>query len=628
MLLLSSSRQAREFVLTIAPSMQGPSPGPYRVQFIVDVSGSMSTPATIQKEAGATHEEFGWSMLNVAQHSINVFLHTAPDNTEVSIVKFSDTAEVTLDWTAVRDGKVREAVDSLKPYRSTNLQAAIKTGIRPPPSSGGRHDVILLTDGCPTDSSPGVEGFARMTAVAREAVFRAVGTRTVLTSIGIGQHLRSDILDTMSDVFLHMNDAGAVGPIMCNLAASIFSTGTAKRKSDNAPVPLTWPTLRLFGASAAHAPRKLQAHGVDGTVSVSIGTIAAGSSRSVVIIANEGAEAVATATLCCGGDVIGTVRLGEARSLASEEANGSVVLRSATAGAISDALHSPDGCDGALLNVIERMAPSPLRAVLAGEVMLATKKRFTWGESYLRTLSCMLWMERRSNFRDEVLQQFGCDGAFQEHCNAAEGSFHLVKPPTVAYFAPSHVQAPAPPPDELMRGGGCWSADSRLRVVMRCGMVVSKESCHIRPHDKVVTRRGHSEVECVALTRLTGAGMPCVRLPHGGPVLTRYHPVLVSETGEFVHAKDVPNATDEVVEPSSRFLYDVVVANRAPVSVDGVWCATLGHGEVGDVIEHSYWGDAVIDAMRASPGWSSGYVLMESMEQQQTDSETGATGAA
>ena len=43
-------------------------------------------------------------------------------------------------------------------------------------------------------------------------------SRCVLTTIGLGNQLDSELLLQMSNTFLHMPDPGSVGPFMVNLA--------------------------------------------------------------------------------------------------------------------------------------------------------------------------------------------------------------------------------------------------------------------------------------------------------------------------------------------------------------------------------------------------------------------------
>ena len=53
---------------------------------------------------------------------------------------------------------------------------------------------------------------------------RGETSRCVLTTIGLGNQLDSELLLQMSNMFLHMPDPGSVGPFMVNLLANLRST--------------------------------------------------------------------------------------------------------------------------------------------------------------------------------------------------------------------------------------------------------------------------------------------------------------------------------------------------------------------------------------------------------------------
>merc|ERR1719378_517764 len=94
----------------------------------------------------------------------------------------------------------------------------------------------------------------------------------------------------------------------------------------------------------------------------------------------------------------------------------------------------------------QTMASGPLKTTVVNEVLLAvTDGKFpTWGRHYVRTLPNMLRSERRSNFRDVCLQEYGKDAMgrealFEALSNEAETCFATLKPPT-----PSNVRSNAP----------------------------------------------------------------------------------------------------------------------------------------------------------------------------------------
>ena len=64
---------------------------------------------------------------------------------------------------------------------------------------------------------------------------------------------------------------------------------------------------------------------------------------------------------------------------------------------------------------------------------------------------------------------------------------------------------------------------------------------------------------------------------------------------------------------STPYVYNFVLAPGHPtILVDGIPCATLGHGLDLPIVAHPYWGTrAVIDDLMTKPGWAEGRVIME-----------------
>lgn len=65
---------------------------------LVDVSGSMSSPA-INENCDANAADDGFSILDIVKHSVNAVMHMLDENDRVSMVVFSDNAELVFPLT-------------------------------------------------------------------------------------------------------------------------------------------------------------------------------------------------------------------------------------------------------------------------------------------------------------------------------------------------------------------------------------------------------------------------------------------------------------------------------------------------------------------------------------------------
>lgn len=119
---------------------------------------------------------------------------------------------------------------------------------------------------------------------------------------------------------------------------------------------------------------------------------------------------------------------------------------------------------------------------------------------------------------------------------------------------------------------------------------------------------GVARVRCVArIARPPGKGL--VSLP-GGLRITPGHPILVD--GVWLRARDAPDAQKELYD--TPYVYNVVLDRCHVLLVDGMRCATWGHGLQGDVIGHLFFGgQPVIDELSRLEGWTTGSVCVEGM---------------
>jgi Mg-chelatase subunit ChlD len=116
---------------------------------VVDVSGSMSTPAQVP----GMKENTGLSILDIVKHAVKTIIKSLDSNDSLAIVSFTDYSEVVLELTKMDppgQALAIAALNQLQPLGSTNLWAGLETGLevlKKKGNTGKLSACFILTDG-------------------------------------------------------------------------------------------------------------------------------------------------------------------------------------------------------------------------------------------------------------------------------------------------------------------------------------------------------------------------------------------------------------------------------------------------------------------------------------------------
>lgn len=127
----------------------------------------------------------------------------------------------------------------------------------------------------------------------------------------------------------------------------------------------------------------------------------------------------------------------------------------------------------------------------------------------------------------------------------------------------------------------------------------------VRSGDVVLGVNGASKVVCVVKTVCVGGKTQLVQLP-GGLRVTPWHPVRIN--GEWHFPGDVG---DILFGEPCPAVFSFVLDGGHIMVINGTECVTLGHGFVGKVVGHAYFGTrAVIDDLVQMAGWQQGIIVL------------------
>lgn len=157
-----------------AAVVDDPDRPPANLTFIVDASGSM---------AGRN--------LEMVTAGLERLVDSLRPDDRVAIVTFSDDARLLLPMTTMTEPEpIRAAISALRPQRSTNVEAGLRTGYahaRERLRRDGLNRVILLSDGEANVGETDPEALAAQ--IAREA-----GRETQLAVIGVGRQTYNEVI--------------------------------------------------------------------------------------------------------------------------------------------------------------------------------------------------------------------------------------------------------------------------------------------------------------------------------------------------------------------------------------------------------------------------------------------------
>jgi hypothetical protein len=151
---------------------------------------------------------------------------------------------------------------------------------------------------------------------------------------------------------------------------------------------------------------------------------------------------------------------------------------------------------------------------------------------------------------------------------------------------------------------GCFHGDNKILIADGS----FKRVKDVVVGDNVKTPTGSARVRYTVECRQIARSQPMTQI--GELCITPWHPIRTAD-GVWKFPADVASYTSRLVNVVHNFVLD----RDHIVLVGGIECCTLGHGFKGDVIEHAYFGDAVLKDLRVkAEGADSGHVCYENLK--------------
>ena len=221
------------FKLDIIP-LQGNNTAPLDIVTVIDISGSMSSPAYIMQNGVNT--DVGFTILDITKHSLKMILESLTPVDRFSIITFSNDAKVLFNLTNVTPSNrtyLKNIINDLKVEGATNIWAGINEGLKQFEIFNDTLDnrisaVMFLTDGIPSSHLLPPRGIIN-TLERKIAMYKDknIAIPNIYT-YGFGYDLDTELLVNIAKIgngnFSFIPDSGFVGTVLINSLAYIKTT--------------------------------------------------------------------------------------------------------------------------------------------------------------------------------------------------------------------------------------------------------------------------------------------------------------------------------------------------------------------------------------------------------------------
>lgn len=633
-------------------------PADVHICIVLDVSGSMSDLCDDSATATAGKEQSYLTRLDIAKHAVKTVIACLNETSCFSLVTYSTHAATLLNALPMTDHNKAEAhciVDRIAAGGSTNMWEGMEAGLEILSASSksmANQHLMVLTDGDRPDVPP--RGFVGSMQRLKEQWEQRYPC--LVHTFGFGYQLDSKLLYQIAaegnGLFAFIPDGSMVGTVFINaFANAVTLTATDLRLAVALPGGVTG-CQRVMGSCSQvdhrawgveiRRPVMFEARRWDVllTLNVPVSSFLKDAQHRVIHLSLRSSD---------GRSVHVTDADATAFTLQPWDENRATLVRmhaQLVAGLSSqevpvDALcgelrAAASSVDNETRHVLEQW-----RADVDGEVRMAlsSRDRFSrWGRHYLPSLARAHDLEMGHNFKDPGVQVY-TSPTFERMRDLGEDLFVRLPSPVSTYrykpYTPvgngsgssnngngTNNTNTVDMSTYVDRAGGCFHP-SCVVSLQGCAQPVPidrlKKGDVLAPHGAVV--------ECIVKSA-RDPHTQWLRCETTGLVITPWHPVWVPAKGEPDWQWQFPcdlHSTlpwhDAREEDAYGVMYNVVLVAAAAdanadasvpyIVVNGVRCATLGHGIADDpVVSHPFLGtDRVREALQMCRGyWDEGVV--------------------
>ncbi|KAL4481379.1 hypothetical protein ABPG72_010532 [Tetrahymena utriculariae] len=616
---------------------------------VVDVSGSMSNQAKITNQSSQNKENYALSILDVVKHSIKMIVNTLGSEDYLSIVTFSDDANVLFGLLPMNDSNKTMAIDKIENLRDeggTQLWRGLSSALNillKNQTPNTNQSIFLLTDGQPTDH--GIDTNLINFKKANPKLNCTINT------FGFSDNSDSELMNKIAmeynGMFSFIPDASFIATAFANALANTLTVYT-----NNCLLHITTLENSHLILHPAHSflLKKMNNLGQQ-EILIDVGVVNKQQTRDFIFKINQLPKqlnkAYANVKLTYQqsfslNDYVKSIPLQTIQKNLTqrEETEESQIFNhiyrckvvSAIEASIQQYLKNSQmfqqQIKTKLMNLVDEMEQilSQNDRHFDGiykDLVRTVSEAFTnesqfkqWGHHYMLSLKRAHIIQQCNTFKDPGVQHYG-QNLFKEIRAVADETFCKMPPPKPYSRASSYSQSNTSSNTSYQSAynmndyhnyssGGCIHGDSL--VFLQNGK--TKKVSEIRKGDVVqcpaLGQSQPTEVLCVVVSKCENNTHSFVQVGEN-LWMTSKHPIRIN--GEWIY----PNKLSEAQQKQSNFIYQFVLKSGHTMNIGGFEVICLGHGFQEPIASHEYLGSqAVINDLMNMKGWQEGKVLITS----------------
>ena len=548
------------FKLNIKTIEGGPSYPPVDIVAVIDISGSMDSPALVEQDGKSV--DIGYTILDITKHALITIIESMKPNDRISVVVFSNDARVLIPLTT-SDNINKLLITNLRTEGATNIWAGLNIGLQQFTNTNRIQSLLFLTDGLPSSHLLPPQGILH--CLKRKMIDSKINIYTFGFGYSLDTELLIDIAKISNGHFSFIPDSGFVGTIFIHALAHINTIAI-----NNLKCYYNTDNIKCIGNNA------------------DLTTVHYGQSRTLVFKTKEDNITIKIVydDKELSIDIFNKVQTNDDLLYNIMRLELVETLEQKSKQAIDTYMFKYSHIDNQLMKDFK------------DQICLAIQEQYfsKWGKNYINSFKDAHSQERCNNFKDQSIQQYG-GKLFQNMKDKIDDIYTNMPPPKPSNNV-NEIKISKQQFTTMFNNveGGCFHPSSQVLTVNNCFKQIDK----IIKGDKLVDSKGNiNTVLCVI--KINGNNIKLIDIE--GLLITPYHPIKINN--EWVFPKDISN-----IETNCNSVYNLVLDNNHTIVINNCISCTLGHNITeNEVITHEYFGtDKVINDLKQIEGFNNGFI--------------------